>query len=153
MTPLTGLGPQVWIMETGETGEGGYITGVYVDRELARGDFIGQASAMCERFGERAPDLAELGDGGRLRVEVRCDWLTLTSYPVTTATAIGAAAGQHVSTGLASCGHPANEDGECSCSSWPERASFPVVPRGEIDAEVAADVRRLHLPGPNGIRS
>lgn len=24
--------------------------------------------------------------------------------------------------GLASCGHPANEDGECSCSSWPERA-------------------------------
>jgi hypothetical protein len=24
--------------------------------------------------------------------------------------------------GLASCGHPADEDGECSCSSWPERA-------------------------------
>jgi hypothetical protein len=24
--------------------------------------------------------------------------------------------------GLASCGHPANEDGECDCSSWPERA-------------------------------
>ena len=23
---------------------------------------------------------------------------------------------------LASCGHPANEDGECNCSSWPERA-------------------------------
>lgn len=26
--------------------------------------------------------------------------------------------------GLASCGHPANEDGECDCSSWPERARF-----------------------------
>jgi len=25
---------------------------------------------------------------------------------------------------LASCGHPADEDGECGCSSWPERASF-----------------------------
>lgn len=25
---------------------------------------------------------------------------------------------------LASCGHPANEDGECDCSSWPERAPF-----------------------------
>jgi hypothetical protein len=25
--------------------------------------------------------------------------------------------------GLASCGHPADEDGECSCSSWPERAT------------------------------
>jgi hypothetical protein len=24
--------------------------------------------------------------------------------------------------GLASCGHPANDDGECDCSSWPERA-------------------------------
>lgn len=24
-------------------------------------------------------------------------------------------------THLASCGHPANEDGECDCSSWPER--------------------------------
>lgn len=24
--------------------------------------------------------------------------------------------------GLASCGHPADEDGECDCSSWPERA-------------------------------
>jgi len=24
--------------------------------------------------------------------------------------------------GLASCGHPADEDGECNCSSWPERA-------------------------------
>jgi hypothetical protein len=28
---------------------------------------------------------------------------------------------------LASCGHPANEDGECGCSSWPERAVMPGV--------------------------
>jgi hypothetical protein len=132
---MTGT-PTVWIMETGETSEGGYITGVYLDRELARGDFVAQASAMCERFGEQAPDLAEMGDGGRLRVEVRCDWLTLTAYPVTTAAAIGAAPpqGQRVSSGLASCGHPADEDGECGCSSWPERAPG------------------LYLPGANGIR-
>lgn len=26
--------------------------------------------------------------------------------------------------GLASCGHPANEDGEHDCSSWPERAPY-----------------------------
>jgi len=25
---------------------------------------------------------------------------------------------------LASCGHPRNEDGECDCSSWPERAAL-----------------------------
>jgi len=24
----------------------------------------------------------------------------------------------------ASCGHPANEDGECDCSCWPERAEI-----------------------------
>jgi hypothetical protein len=24
------------------------------------------------------------------------------------------------STGLASCGHPADDDGECSCSYWPD---------------------------------
>jgi hypothetical protein len=27
--------------------------------------------------------------------------------------------------GLASCGHPADEGGECSCSYWPERAPAP----------------------------
>src|SRR5690242_8599375 len=30
--------------------------------------------------------------------------------------------------GMASCGHPADEDGECSCSSWPERAPMPERP-------------------------
>jgi hypothetical protein len=116
-TPLT-----VWIMESGEMSEGGSIDGVYLDRELARGDFISIATAMCERFGERAPDLAEMSGGGRLRVEVRCDWLTLTAYPVTTAAAIGAAppGGQHVSD-----------------------ARFPVRDPREIEAEVAADWRDL----------
>jgi hypothetical protein len=80
--------PVVWIMETGEANEGGNITGVYMDRELAHGDFVTLAIEMCDRFGERAPDLAEMGEDGRLRVEVRCDWLTLTAWPVRTATAI-----------------------------------------------------------------
>jgi hypothetical protein len=30
---------------------------------------------------------------------------------------------------LASCGHPANEDGECDYSSWPERAPYGVQDR------------------------
>lgn len=28
--------------------------------------------------------------------------------------------------GRASCGHPADDDGECSCSSWPERAPYSI---------------------------
>jgi hypothetical protein len=28
--------------------------------------------------------------------------------------------------GLASCGHPADEDGECGCAYWPERAPLEV---------------------------
>lgn len=32
---------------------------------------------------------------------------------------------------LASCGHPANPDGECDCSSWPERATFTPRPERE----------------------
>lgn len=34
--------------------------------------------------------------------------------------------------GLASCGHPANADGECNCSSWPERA--PDAGQAQFDA-------------------
>lgn len=33
---------------------------------------------------------------------------------------------------LASCGHPADEDGECSCSWWPERAPAAAAPAAEI---------------------
>ena len=29
--------------------------------------------------------------------------------------------------GRASCGHPADDDGECSCSSWPERAPYSIL--------------------------
>jgi hypothetical protein len=39
--------------------------------------------------------------------------------------------------GLASCGHPANEDGECGCSSWPERAPYDPTGRDDTRAEVA----------------
>jgi hypothetical protein len=31
---------------------------------------------------------------------------------------------------LASCGHAANDDGECGCSSWPERASLAALTGG-----------------------
>ena len=48
----------------------------------------------------------------------------------------------HRSPALASCGHPANEDGECGCSSWPERAPFVQDPANPTDAELAAAVKR-----------
>jgi hypothetical protein len=35
--------------------------------------------------------------------------------------------------GFASCGHPANEDGECDCSSWPERAPIATAEAGTGD--------------------
>ena len=28
--------------------------------------------------------------------------------------------------GRASCGHPADDDGECSCSSWPQHAPYSI---------------------------
>jgi hypothetical protein len=31
----------------------------------------------------------------------------------------------HLGLGLASCGHPANEDSECDCPHWPEPAPHP----------------------------
>lgn len=44
---------------------------------------------------------------------------------------------------LASCGHPANEDGECGCSWWPERA--PAGSR-EIDSDQTAPAQPSGLP-------
>jgi len=46
--------------------------------------------------------------------------------------------------GLASCGHPADEDGECGCSSWPERA-----PELFIDGSPFCTARR-GIPGQGG---
>lgn len=49
---------------------------------------------------------------------------------------------------LASCGHPANEDGECDCSSWPERSPWlyleqasAIVPTGTGWPPSADDIR------------
>jgi hypothetical protein len=38
-------------------------------------------------------------------------------------------------TDLASCGHPANEDGECNCAYWPERAQIPQWPGFDADQQ------------------
>lgn len=43
--------------------------------------------------------------------------------------------GQH----MASCGHPSNEDGECGCAYWPERAPMPLDASGDLDAIPAAE--------------
>ena len=44
-------GPVVWILSTGELSEGGNIVGVYLDRDLAYGDFMDQARQIDDRFG------------------------------------------------------------------------------------------------------
>jgi hypothetical protein len=76
--------PQVWIMETGETGEGGSVIGIYASRELAREDFYAQVAIMLDRFCESTPDRAERREDGTLDVQVHCDWLTLRPEPVVT---------------------------------------------------------------------
>lgn len=73
--------PIVWILSHGEMHEGGDIDGVYLDRELARGDFITKAQEMTEVF---ALDDAQQDDNGAIRLSMGCDWLALEPHPVVT---------------------------------------------------------------------
>lgn len=73
--------PIVWILETGEFGEGGTILGVYMDRDLARGQFVTEAQQLHDRF---TIDDIRQDDDGSIHAEAGCDWLSLTPHPVTT---------------------------------------------------------------------
>jgi len=75
-------GPVVWILSTGEFGEGGTIKGVFLDRELARGALVEEAQKLHERF--TISDAGQKADGS-LFVEGGCDWIALEPHQVTTA--------------------------------------------------------------------
>ena len=78
-------GPVVWILSTGEHHEGGHILGVYLDRELARGDFLTKAQDIARIF---TIDDARQDDDGSIHVSAGCDWLSLEPHPVVTAPAV-----------------------------------------------------------------
>ncbi|WP_331763143.1 hypothetical protein OG571_47375 (plasmid) [Streptomyces sp. NBC_01369] len=73
--------PTVWILSTGEFGEGGTIRGVYLDRDLARGALVAKAQELNDRF---TISDARQEDDGSIHVEGGCDWITLEPHPVVT---------------------------------------------------------------------
>jgi hypothetical protein len=81
------VGPIVWILMTGEMHEGGDILGVFIDRDLARGQFVTAAQRIHESFG--IADLHEDEDGA-IHLEGGCDWLSLEPRTVTTAAELDA---------------------------------------------------------------
>ncbi|WP_331756341.1 hypothetical protein OHA04_45505 (plasmid) [Streptomyces sp. NBC_01590] len=74
--------PTVWILSTGEFGEGGSIHGVYLDRDLARGALATKAQELNDRF---TISDARQEDDGSIHVEGGCDWIALEPHPVVTA--------------------------------------------------------------------
>jgi hypothetical protein len=59
----------------------------------------------------------------RRRIEERAArWDEITDVAIEAIIEASSGESQAAPRGLASCGHPADEDGECGCSSWPERA-------------------------------
>ncbi|THA29161.1 hypothetical protein E6R18_24940 [Streptomyces sp. A1277] len=82
-------GPVVWILSKGERYEGGWIVGVYLDRDLARGALVTLAQELHDRF--EISD-ARQNDDGSIHVEGGCDWISLVPHPVVTAAQIEAGA-------------------------------------------------------------
>lgn len=74
-------GPVVWILSHGEMHEGGNIDGIYLDRDLARGDFITKATEMTRVFDL---DDAQQDADGSIRLAMGCDWLALEPHTVVT---------------------------------------------------------------------
>ncbi|MFJ1992981.1 hypothetical protein [Streptomyces asiaticus] len=82
------IGPVVWILMRGERDEGGDILGVFLDRDLARGEFVAEARTMHRPFRPlRIDDLHEDEDGA-IRLQASSDWLSLKPHTVTTAVEI-----------------------------------------------------------------
>ncbi|MFJ2067050.1 hypothetical protein ACIOIM_29185 [Streptomyces albidoflavus] len=77
--------PQVWLLMQGEDHEGGDVLGVFVTRDVARGEFIAAARRLHFEI-----DGAEEREGGSLHLHAGCDWLSLTPHAVATTEAIEA---------------------------------------------------------------
>ncbi|MER6092411.1 hypothetical protein [Streptomyces bluensis] len=78
----TPVGPVVWILSEGELSEGGTVLGVYLDRDLARGDFLAKAQELNDRF---SIDDARQDANGGLHITGGCDWISLEPHSVVTA--------------------------------------------------------------------
>ncbi|WP_329203897.1 hypothetical protein [Streptomyces sp. NBC_01435] len=74
--------PTVWILSTGEFGEGSTIHRVYLDRDLARGALVAKAQELNDRF---TISDARQEDDGSIHVEAGCGWIALEPHPVVTA--------------------------------------------------------------------
>lgn len=81
ISAIASTGPVVWILSTGEFGEGGQILGVYLDRDLARGALTEEAQKLQDRF---TISDARQDDDGTLHVEGGCDWIALEPHRVVT---------------------------------------------------------------------
>lgn len=104
--------------------------GIYQDHDKVRID-IGGAERLLDMTGlsklmtllrDAALDarLWDLGrDAGRL---VRCELVNAPAHDGPHPQLANCRHPIAEAGGRASCGHPADADGECSCSSWPERA-------------------------------
>lgn len=79
--------PVVWILSKGELHEGGNIIDVYLDRELAHGDFVTHAKQIHDTFG--IDDLRPADDGS-IHLSGGFDWLALEPHPVRTRRALDA---------------------------------------------------------------
>ena len=80
-------GPVVWILSKGEMHEGGNIIDVYLDRDLAHGDFVEHAKQIHDTFGI---DDLEPAEDGSIRLYGGCDWLALEPHTVRTRRALDA---------------------------------------------------------------
>lgn len=70
-------GPIVWVLSKGEDHEGGYILGVYVNKEAAKGPFVEAANSIVFGLDKVWQD----GDGA-VNAHGGCDWVSLEPHPL-----------------------------------------------------------------------
>lgn len=70
---------KIWILMKGEDHEGGFVHGVYLDKDYARADFEKLAKQISRTF---RIDEAFVADDGSINVHAGCDWLTLEPHDV-----------------------------------------------------------------------
>lgn len=70
--------PQVWVLTSGEFGEGGVVLGVYAEMRDAEPDMRDAVGGLAFAVDQVEQDPVT----GAIRVEAGCDWLALVPYPV-----------------------------------------------------------------------
>ncbi|MCI3279136.1 hypothetical protein [Streptomyces cylindrosporus] len=80
--------PVVWILSKGILQEGGDIIDVYLDRELALGDFLTHAAQIAQGNGKIYNPRAS--DDGALHLSGMSEWLALEPHTVRTKRSLGA---------------------------------------------------------------